>query len=280
MTGTKTANAEPTIPVQSAASNTAIPNGDTTVMSATERVTVSVVSHGNGRLAEQLIKQLLEQADVSKIILTLNIDEPLNLPSSTLVEVIHNDLPKGFGANHNAAFTRCKTEYFCVLNPDIVLTQPIFERLIACMQNTGAVLAAPAAVSPTVEPADSWRHFPTLRNLFMKAIGKDPSVIRSDPDMDAMFPAWVGGMCLLFDSNAYRQLGGFDEGYFLYYEDVDVCARIWQQGLHLVACPKILVTHGAQRASRRNLKYMRWHARSMARYFRKFFGKLPAVGKS
>lgn len=245
--------------------------------SVNECVTVSIVSHGNGWMAEQLVNQLLAQAPVAKIVLTLNIEEALNLPATDRLEIIRNSRPKGFGANHNAAFRHCQTEFFCVLNPDVVLTQPIFEGLITEMRHAGAVLAAPAAVSLSGVPADSWRQFPTFGNLFLKAIGRDPSVILPDPKVDTMFPAWVGGMCQLFESAAYQELNGFDEGYFLYYEDVDICARVWQAGYRLVACPKIVVTHGAQRASRHNCRHIRWHAMSMVRYFRKFLGKLPAT---
>lgn len=271
--------AKSTHPLHRMVSNDPIHRKAKTARPALTCVTVSVVSHGSGRLAEQLIEQLLAQAGVDKIILTLNIKESLNLPLSNRLVVIHNDQPKGFGANHNAAFTQCETEFFCVLNPDVVLMQPIFEGLIANMRASRAILAAPAVVSLSGEPADSWRQFPTARDLLLKAAGKDPSVIHPDPKMDIMFPAWVGGMCLIVEREAFKQLSGFDEGYFLYYEDVDLCARIWQQGSRLIGCPKIIVTHGAQRASRHNFKYMLWHARSMARYFKKFLWRLPTIEK-
>ena len=244
------------------------------------QVTVSVVSHGHGPLVEQLIGQVLEQAGVAKVLLTLNVPENLALPSSNKLVVITNVHPKGFGANHNAAFRQCDSEFFCVLNPDIVLSQPIFGGLIEGLRTAGAVLAAPAVVSTSGLREDSWRQFPTLGGLFLKSIGNDNSVISFDSKADVVFPAWVAGMCLLFEAQAYRTLGGFDEGYFLYYEDVDICARIWKEGLRLVACPNIKVTHDAQRASRRNSQHMRWHALSMARYFMKFAGRLPTIARS
>lgn len=247
---------------------------------STENVTISIVSHGHGSLVEPLIEQVLKQSGVAKVLLTLNVPENLALPSSNKLAVMRNVSPKGFGANHNAAFRHCESEFFCVLNPDIVLSQPIFGGLIEGLRTVGAVLAAPAVVSTSGEREDSWRQFPTLGGLFLKSIGKDNSVISFDSKADVVFPAWVAGMCLLFDTQAYRTLGGFDEGYFLYYEDVDICARIWKEGLRLVACPNIKVTHDAQRASRRNSQHMRWHALSMARYFMKFTGRLPTITQS
>lgn len=243
-------------------------------------MTVSVVSHGHGPLVEQLINQVLEQAGVAKVLLTLNVPENLALPSSNKLVLVHNTNPKGFGANHNAAFRQCDSEFFCVLNPDIVLSEPTFNGLIEGLRTAGAVLAAPAVVSTSGEREDSWRQFPTLVSLFRKAMGNDDSVISFDSNADLVFPAWVAGMCLLFDAQAYRRLGGFDEGYFLYYEDVDICARIWKEGLRLVACPNIKVTHDAQRASHRNSQHMRWHTLSMARYFIKFAGRLPSINRT
>jgi N-acetylglucosaminyl-diphospho-decaprenol L-rhamnosyltransferase len=247
---------------------------------STEKVTVSIVSHGHGALVEQLIEQVLKQSGVAKVLLTLNVPENLALPSSNKLVLVHNTNPKGFGASHNAAFRQCDSEFFCVLNPDIVLSQPIFGGLIEGLLTAGAVLAAPAVISTSGEREDSWRQFPTLGGLLLKAIGKDNSVVSFDPKADLVFPAWVAGMCLLFDTQAYQRLGGFDEGYFLYYEDVDICARIWKEGFRLVACPNIKVTHDAQRASRRNSQHMRWHALSMARYFIKFAGRLPAINRT
>lgn len=52
-------------------------------------------------------------------------------------------------------------------------------------------------------------------------------------------------------------------------EDVDLCARLWRSGRRVMLCPAVRVVHDARRASRRDLRHMRWHAASMARYFRK-----------
>jgi GT2 family glycosyltransferase len=65
------------------------------------------------------------------------------------------------------------------------------------------------------------------------------------------------------------QLHGFDENYFLYYEDVDICRRARLMGLKIVCCPEVAVVHNAQRASRKNIHHMRWHIASMFRYLGK-----------
>jgi GT2 family glycosyltransferase len=95
-----------------------------------------------------------------------------------------------------------------------------------------------------------------------------------------IYPDWVGGMCMLFASDDYRQLNGFDEGFFLYYEDVDICVRARRASMLIIGCVDAHVQHDAQRASRRNWRHMRWHAYSMLRYFAKYLGRLPVVDTS
>jgi len=63
----------------------------------------------------------------------------------------------------------------------------------------------------------------------------------------------------------------------LYYEDVDIGAFLWKAHRRVVACPQVTVVHNAQRASRRDLRHMRWHLQSMTRYFRKHLFRLPVA---
>jgi GT2 family glycosyltransferase len=91
------------------------------------------------------------------------------------------------------------------------------------------------------------------------------------------FAEWVGGMCMLFKSSAYSDVGGFDEAYFMYVEDVDICTRLWKSGFKVLVCPSAVVFHEARRASRKNLQHLRWHIAGLFRYFFKYLGRLPKV---
>jgi hypothetical protein len=82
-------------------------------------------------------------------------------------------------------------------------------------------------------------------------------------------------MFMLFRAEAFQDIGGFNEEFFLYYEDVDICARLWKAGWKVVLHPGVSVIHDAQRASRHNPRHMAWHLSSMARYFWKHSGRLP-----
>ena len=231
-----------------------------------KRITVSVVSHGHDLPVADLITQLLAQPVVTRLVLTLNVPQRLDLPTDERLLVISNDSPRGFGQNHNQAFAHVLGEYFLVLNPDVGLTPALLSLLLDCQQAAGAAVVAPAVFASNGTRQDSWRQFPTLRGLFAKALGHDTSQVTPETDSHLTYPDWVAGMCMLFDAKAYRQLGGFDERYYLYYEDVDICARTWLRGMTVAGCNRARLVHDGQRASHRNWQHLRWHVASMLRY--------------
>jgi len=214
----------------------------------------------------RLVTRLLECPEVSRIIVTRNIPEEVEFAANDRLDVIENPTPKGFGANHNAGFRRCREPFFCVLNPDIELSENPFPVLVHCVEQRGAAVAAPLILSPSGEVEDSARYFPTVRSLLLKAIGGPDGRYSITPGQTPIFPDWVAGMFMLFRSADFARLGGFDKQYFLYYEDVDICARSWRAGMKVVICPAVSAVHDARRQSRRNLRHLRWHLASMGRY--------------
>ena len=242
-------------------------------------IAVSIVSHGHGVMVWKLVEQLLVCPEVGQIIVTNNIPEACQPSPDRRVDVIFNPSPKGFGANHNAAFHQVQTPFWCVLNPDIELVGNPFPVLLAAMKADTVGLVAPRITNLAGQSEDSIRHFPTPKALALKLVGMDNSRYEFDAGAPVFCPDWVAGMFMLFRVEAYRQLEGFDEGYFLYYEDVDICVRAWNAGLPVLACPSVTAIHDAQRASRVSWKHRRWHLASMIRYLLKYFGRLPQVGK-
>lgn len=242
------------------------------------RVTLSVVSHGQGGLVAGLLEDLTRCPDLAAIILTINIPEDeIPVPDSirAIVRVVRNDSPLGFAANHNAAFGHCTTPYFAIVNPDIRFGQDPFPVLIEGLSAGGAALSAPAVINSAGELEDSVRVYPTLSGLLLKALGIDDGRIVYRLGDPPLRPDWVAGMFLLVSSDIFRSIGRFDPGFHLYYEDVDLCARLRRQGHDLFLFPAAPVIHDARRASRRKFRYLLWHLSSMLRYFAKHLGRLP-----
>lgn len=243
-------------------------------------LTVSIVSHDQASLMSTCLEDLIACPEVRRIFITGNLPGSLPVVPATLsrrVTLIENVRPCGFGANHNAAFRHCVTPFYCVLNPDIRLPNNPFPALLGAMEEQPAGLVGPAVLSSAGIIEDSVRHFPTLASLLAKGLSGRSGSYAYELGAKA-FPAdWVGGMCMLFRSDDFRAVGGFDEDFFLYYEDVDICARLWKAGRRVLACPQAWVIHDARRASRQNFRYMRWHVASLARYLWKHTGRLPVA---
>lgn len=238
-------------------------------------ITASVISHGHGEMVSRLVEQVLLSPEVSRVIVTLNINELLVFPKDARVVVICNESPKGFGTNHNAAFMHCDTPFFCVLNPDIELTGNPFPKLCAHLTTNQAGLCAPIILRSDGAVEDSVREFITPCRMLLRKLGFGRGDEMLKVGTSPSYPDWVAGMFMLFDADAYRSIKGFDTAYFMYCEDTDICTRLWQAGKFVVVCPDVQVIHHAQRASRKDLRHFSWHMASMLRYIARYWGRLP-----
>lgn len=235
-------------------------------------ISISIVSHQQGALVGALLPDIAAHCTTPlEVILTLNKPETLPFDVASFpfpVRVVNNTTVKGFGTNHNAAFALAGAAHFCVLNPDIRFTQDPFPALIALLADQSVGVAAPLIVNPAGGIEDSARRFPTPAGIIRKAFFGTPG-----PDyplnQTPLHPDWVAGMFMVLRSEIFHAAGGFDEGYFLYYEDVDLCWRLQRRQLRVVLLPEVRATHDARRASHRKLRYLLWHSKSMLRFFAK-----------
>jgi len=201
----------------------------------------------------------------------------MDLPKDKRITLIQNLEPKGFGANHNYAFTKCKSAHFCVLNPDIAFDLNPFPCLLDSLLDASVGLVAPMVKNKEGGVEDSVRTFLTPMSILRRRLLRQREVYRFQEGDPNFCVEWVGGMCMLFPSSAYAAINGFDERYFMYVEDADICTRLWLAGYKVLACPSALVIHDARRASRKNWQHFRWHITSLFRYFWKYTGRLPTL---
>jgi len=230
-------------------------------------ITLSVVSHGQNALVNALCADLrrIASCDLS-VIITENVPEATALrPELRQTQIVANPTPAGFGVNHNAAFRLCSTPYFCVCNPDIRLPADPFPALLEALAPPAAAVAGPLVRTTDGRIEDSARRFPTAGILLRKLL-RETRVPDYPVDCGALAVDWIAGMFMLFASEAYRTAGGFDERYFLYYEDVDLCRRLKNAGRQVVFQPGAEAIHDARRGSRRNPALALRHAVSAARF--------------
>ena len=230
-------------------------------------ITLSVVSHGNAETVIALVESVLqyERFDTVQLIITDNIGEQgfrEKLPQKALF--FHNHTPRGFAHNHNQAFKYAKGEYFCILNPDIIFIEPLFKYLISYIGDGHADIISPLIVDSKNMVQDSFRELPTPTKILARRLGKKQRVFVTAKEI---FPDWLAGMFLFMRSDTFEQLGGFDERYFLYFEDVDFCTRARLAGFQLLLESALKVQHDAHRGSQRSLRYLLWHLHSAVKFF-------------
>jgi len=236
---------------------------------------LSIVSHGHGADVARLLDDLNVHCGGVRlaVTLTLNLREEIFFTATGFpfsLRIHRNDHPKGFAENNNQAFriaSPAPDDYFCLINPDVRIQHDVFSPLIDCFeQQEKAGVVAPLIRNSRGDIEDNARRLPGPLSILGKAVG-----IREKPlDIEAgrCQPVdWVAGMFMLFPAGAYAAVGGFDERYFLYYEDVDLCCRLRLAGYEVFLAPAAVAVHDGRRDSHRQPAYFLRHLSSMVRFF-------------
>jgi N-acetylglucosaminyl-diphospho-decaprenol L-rhamnosyltransferase len=233
------------------------------------KATLSIVSHGHGSMLHALLRDLEQQEQIGQclIVITLNLDheefDALAF-SSLCIKVIKNKKPKGFGANHNAAFLQAEGDWFLIINPDIRLQDTRTLVNLLKPNHPSFVLRAPCVTSSHGSLEDSVRRHLTLWSLMRRAWGLDKEPLQPKYAAEKGKPFyWLAGMFLVIKCEAFQKINGFDSRFFLYCEDYDLCARLYLSGGRIEIIQNIKVIHDAQRGSHRSWAYLRWHLSSL-----------------
>jgi GT2 family glycosyltransferase len=172
----------------------------------------------------------------------------------------------GYGEAVNAGARHVDGGFFAVLNPDIrFLSADTVPRLAHHFMHGQVGLVAPALQLLDGRLQDSARRTPTPLNLmFRRWIGDERGWVRRGGDVE-----WTVGAFWLVRREAWERIGGFDERYFLYFDDVDLCHRMRAAGWSVRFDPTTRAVHAFQGASRRPLTAWatRHHVRSAQRFF-------------
>jgi hypothetical protein len=189
----------------------------------------------------------------------------------------------GFGRGHNLALRAdCEiSEYHLVLNPDVHFAPEIPAVLYRFMNDSQDIgLLMPQILYPDGTDQRLCKQFPSPlallsrrflggigRSLFAKQLSRyelrhlDLGIAREIPCLSGCF--------MFIRSTVLREVGFFDERYFMYMEDVDLCRRIGAK-YKTVFYPLVAVTHGYAKGSYRNLRLLKYHLQSAFRYFGKW----------
>ena len=241
-------------------------------------VFISVINHNHDSIivSNQTLKELSKQHCV---ILKSNTPPTPELIDSCRGEIhlLTSNQAKGFGANNNEIFEFAKNnlgmkaeDYFLVLNPDVIINNKSVTQLVKLAAGYQSDISAINLFKnkEKTEFDNSIRHQHSLLNPLRGLIGLqrkdiyDKSIIKEPTHID-----WAAGSFLLFKANIYEELGGFDERYFMYFEDADICKRAIKKEKNIMYFPQIEAVHLAQHDNRRILsKPFVWYLNSLIRY--------------
>ncbi len=172
--------------------------------------------------------------------------------------IIENKTNKGYGTACNQAIKIAKGKHILILNPDIVLEKNTVEELLKYLEeNKNAKIVSCKLKNHDGTVQNSFREFPTITNIIKRQFSSQkPKDIKAPTKVD-----WVSGAFMLLREKYY-----FDERFFLYFEDVDLCKTTGEVYYY----PHVSATHLAKRESKQNLRLAIIHAKSAMQYFLKY----------
>jgi N-acetylglucosaminyl-diphospho-decaprenol L-rhamnosyltransferase len=171
------------------------------------------------------------------------------------VDVVRCPVNRGYGAGANAGITRCDAPYVLIMNPDVEVAGATISVLASVLDKESDVAAVgPRIVDSTGATYPSARRFPSLgvgaahallsvfwpRNRWSLRYRNEE---QGSGDTVSRESDWVSGACMLVRKVAFDSIGGFDEGYFMYVEDLDLCWRLRRAGWRIRYEPLATSTH-------------------------------------
>ncbi len=204
-----------------------------------------------------------------------------------LVELVACQENVGFPGGNNLGLERANGRFILLLNPDTIVHEDALAKMVSYLeQNAQVGVVGPQLLNEDGSVQSSRRRFPTLRTAFFESTWLQPYApqavlddyfVRDVADGETAVVQWVMGACLMTRQEVVAQVGGLDEKYFMYSEELDYCRRIHEAGWQVVYYPQAQVTHlsgksSEQAVTQRHINFNR----AKLRYFRKYHGRFAA----
>lgn len=201
------------------------------------------------------------------------------------VQVIENGRNLRFAKGNNVAIRASKGEYILILNPDTIIHEGTLDKLVAfANRHPEAGAFGCRVLNPDGSYQVSGRPFFSVRGawvaaLYLRALGYISDFFLADAytgwrgDTERTID-WHSGCFIFARSEVLKKIGGFDEQFFYYYEDMDLCHRIWDAGYSILFTPEMTITHLGGQTTRRAPTAFRLDSQiTRYRYYYKYFGR-------
>ena len=255
------------------------------------RIDVVVVSYNSRDTLRDCVEPLVGLPGVEVIVVdNASPDRSLEAIADLPVQAIDSGRNGGFGFGCNLGMAAGSAPFVLFLNPDARIDAAGLERLATVLEaEPDAAIAGPRLLEDDDRLVPSMRRFQRTGSTWAQALfvhrllRRAPwanEIVRDPAAYEApAHPEWLSGACMLARRSALEPIGGFDEGFFLYCEDMDLCARLRAAGHEIRYEPGVSVHHeggrSAPRASlyailaRSRTRYARLHARPLSAFLQR-----------
>ncbi|MDO1605229.1 glycosyltransferase family 2 protein [Lactobacillus sp. YT155] len=255
-------------------------------------VTVSIVTYNSPYIFKTLdswIDNVMNDYDISLVIHDNGSDadylkklEEYENKGITIVKGTN----QGFGHGHNQVLTQTTSDFFVICNPDILITKEAFETLYDFLENSDdkVGMLTPKTVNPDGQVQYLIRRkldvfdymlrfvpFGFVKKMFNKRLSYYECRDLSD---ERQVIQYGSGAFMFTKTQVIKEIDGFDERFFMYFEDNDLCDRIRKNGNEIYYIPDATVTHFYGKESHRSLRGFKIFMKSMAQYFNKWGWRL------
>ena len=257
------------------------------------RIAVVIVNHNAGEALSACLESALLQS--SEVILVDNASEPLDFESvvapfagNPSLKIIRSPVNAGFAVACNKGAAASTAPYILFLNPDCVALPDLLEKMSHALHaNPRIGMVGPLLLNPDgTEQGGGRRSIPTPWKSFVRAFGLWRFLRRHDFHMESTGTPIllvevdaISGACMMVRRAAFEEVGGFDEGFFLHCEDLDLCMEFKKHGWGVFFSPQAIVLHGKGVCSRARPVFVEWHKHwGMLRFYKKHFrSQYPAI---
>lgn len=248
-------------------------------------ISLAIVTHNNESIITETLESILESIPdslISKVYIIDNksTDQTRDLLKRFQDSVVLIDLDEniGFGKGHNVIMNQLDSKYHFVVNPDIIIPSQIeIARMIAYMnQNEEVGLLSPKILNMDGSVQYLCKRNPTIFDLFVRRLvpwgfkkRQDKFVMKETGYSRTMQIEYASGCFMMFRTQVFQELEGFDKNFFLYLEDADITRRV-NENYKCEFYPYAKVYHKWQRMSYKKFKFFMINIQSVLVYFKKW----------
>lgn len=247
------------------------------------KVTGCIVTYNNMRTIDNTVSSLLNHTKAPFQLYVVDNSSQDGTPEHIAAEypavkVIRRKDNRGFGAGHNTVIDRLDSDYHVIINPDIIVRDDVISQMAEYMDAHPEIgMLSPSIKFPDGRPQILGKKIPHLRYLVASRMRNeaDPGKLLREYamlDCDLSKPTDIENAtgCFMFiRTDLFKKLGGFDERYFMYFEDCDLTRSV-NLDSRTVYFPDATVYHEWGRESKKNMRLKLIQIQSMLRYMLKW----------